>query len=412
MIKKLLLPILLISISTTIAAQSKSEIRQYNSAISKGTIKAYQKFIDKHENSSLVKTIIFKRDSLIYNKLDSNDILSYESFVKSYPSSPFFSQAKDKIKEMNTSKISRNQAMQAMMDVFGGKLSDKSVSAIGLKYDNKEHVIGLVFDKTFSNAYKYDIVVLNDEFGTWKLARTDTQNLYFQRENQKEVTLDSSIEIVEIGSNRFIHFNYENIGGKFNYREFVTNLYDIRSASLFSAMFAGKEFKKLGIGRLAIEGELMDMGSGFKMIETEYLTKYILSSSFLVPISQDKLLADQAIEWWYSQNNKNKKTLSFGLLPNDNLIVKTFKQSDDMIISQNNNVALFDIRGNTVICAYNRKTKDYSLVWCEQIPKNRKTEALLNSIYFESSNSLVLYYYKGRTTYKVRINLANKRITY
>lgn len=38
-------------------------------------------------------------------------------------------------------------------------------------------------------------------------------------------------------------------------------------------------------------------------------------------------------------------------------------------------------------------------------------DALLNSIYFEKDATLVLYYYKGKTTYKYRLSLANGKLT-
>jgi hypothetical protein len=63
-----------------------------------------------------------------------------------------------------------------------------------------------------------------------------------------------------------------------------------------------------------------------------------------------------------------------------------------------------------MICAYSKTTKDYVLVWCEPVCKNRNRDQLLNTIYFENDNTLDLFYYKGRTTFKFRVNLATKNL--
>ena len=78
---------------------------------------------------------------------------------------------------------------------------------------------------------------------------------------------------------------------------------------------------------------------------------------------------------------------------------------------KNCTAALFDIRGYTVICTQSRKDGGYSLAWCEPRCKNKYRDNFLNSIYFESDGvTLVMFYYRGRTTFKYRLLTASQTL--
>ena len=64
--------------------------------------------------------------------------------------------------------------------------------------------------------------------------------------------------------------------------------------------------------------------------------------------------------------------------------------------------------GTTVICNYNKGTKQYLLLHCEKQPSDPQKEKSLNTLYFEKDNTIVLYYYKGKQAIKERIDLNAK----
>ena len=78
---------------------------------------------------------------------------------------------------------------------------------------------------------------------------------------------------------------------------------------------------------------------------------------------------------------------------------------------KNYSVANFDLRGYTVICA--QKGGEYTLVWCEPVCKNKKTDKYIRSLYFENDGTtLDVVYYKGKNTFKNKISLASQSITH
>ena len=133
----------------------------------------------------------------------------------------------------------------------------------------------------------------------------------------------------------------------------------------------------------------------------------------LVQITRADALTDEAIAWWLENNPKaatSAKKLLFGQLPEECSIVEAFAKNRNKEKSGSYTAALFDIRGYTVVCERNG-AGEYALVWCEPKCKDRSRDKYLNTIYFEKGATLCLYYYKGRTTFKYRINLSSKSIT-
>ena len=133
----------------------------------------------------------------------------------------------------------------------------------------------------------------------------------------------------------------------------------------------------------------------------------------LVELSRADLMSDQAIEWWLD-NNPDAATraskIIFGALPEESSLVAAFKSARKEN-SAKYRAALLNMRGYTVVVAYRKSSGAYYIAWAEPQCTDRKRGKLLNSIYFENDTSLVLFYYKGKTTFKYRVNLANARIT-
>ncbi len=97
-----------------IKGQTKSETRQYNSTLKKGTLKAYDKFLTKYKNSVYYPEILYKRDSIIYNTLNLNDVVSVMQFTEDHPDSPFINEADLLIERLNTSMLTDEQATSIM----------------------------------------------------------------------------------------------------------------------------------------------------------------------------------------------------------------------------------------------------------------------------------------------------------
>jgi hypothetical protein len=70
---------------------------------------------------------------------------------------------------------------------------------------------------------------------------------------------------------------------------------------------------------------------------------------------------------------------------------------------------LEDVFNNTIVVVLNNQTKQYSLAMCQPTPSSDK-DLELNTFYGEKGNILALYYFKGKTSVKKRINLLSKKI--
>lgn len=132
----------------------------------------------------------------------------------------------------------------------------------------------------------------------------------------------------------------------------------------------------------------------------------------IVPLTREQIMSDQAIEWWMKKNPyalTGASRIYFGHLPEECTLVQQYRKAKKEQ-SQTYSVALFDTLDHTVIVSRNRSTGQYSLVWVEPRCLDRKTDRLLNSIYFSGSGRLAMFYYKGNSTFKYNLSLLNGQI--
>mgnify|MGYP006328301333 FL=1 len=334
-------------LSATLSGQSKKETKQYQKAVKLGTIEGYRSFLTKFPESVYVPKVEHFIDSINYSGVNLDEISSCVAFMYEYPSSEYFTSLEERVKSM----------------------------ALDQRYiqDNNLSLYRVVHD----------------------------------------------FEVVEFSGNSFYYYIYENLDPGFKGEllpgmkcEYVVNMLDKKSGAIHSSMFSGKVIPANNDHGYMLEGDFMDEGAagGYVVPEAIYLLNILKETDFLLPISEGDVMTDQAIEWWQKNNPATAKRLKFGLLPQESSIVEMFANQKDTESNSGYKVAQFDIRGYTVIVAYQKSSGEYMLVWSEPVCKDKKSDPLLNTIYFENANSLVLYYYKGRTTYKVRINMANKTI--
>ena len=147
--------------------------------------------------------------------------------------------------------------------------------------------------------------------------------------------------------------------------------------------------------------------------EISWLAGRLRENPALVPLSKADLLTDTAIQWWLTKNPKAETTatrLTFGQLDPESSLVEAFRKARKEK-GKYANAAQFDLRGYTVICIQNRKDGNYTLVWCEPVCRNKKTDKYLDTFFFESDGTtLDLIYYKARTTFKIKISLPSQSV--
>jgi hypothetical protein len=387
-----------------LSAQTPAETKLYNKTLKKPSVKAYDKFLKKYPSSVYSLEILTLRDSTLFAAVDQEDAAAVEAFAAAYPDSPLASQIEAVIARHNTSPLSREEALAAVR-----KLAPSAADAVGYRRANRDYALGLAAE---DGALKLFRCALGAD-GAWTLVDTALPERYNLDSKLSDCRLDGPIELVEINEKKFLSFNYINSTENNKAIEYVASLYEPVEGSVTHAMFYGRDMSaKDG---LKIEGQCPEALSTIALPENAWLLNRINSDSRFIPIAKADALTDDSIAWWLEKNPEAETRatrLNFGTLDEESSLVAGFKKarSRDKDSSKNFTAAMMDIRDYTVIVAYSKTYKNYILVWCEPVCKNKNRDKLLNNIYFEDDNSLALFYYKGKTTFKNRINLANRSI--
>lgn len=383
-----------VALSSTVAsAQTPAETKLYNKTMKKPSVKAYDKFLAKFPSSSYASEILLLRDTELFSKVDKNDAAAVKAFAQAHPDSPLSEEISALIVSHNTSPLSKEDAMKAASGYN---------DAIGWRKDNVDHVLAIKLDGGNISLQSLSLD-----------GKPDADAIAVPVHSLSDLTparLEGNLSIVRIGNSQYASFAYVNEGESAE-KEWVEALCDMESGMIHNAMFYGKELSSKD-GKY-IEGQCLEALSGGLMTsQLTYLLGKISENPSLKEISRADLLTDESIAWWLDKNpdaQTTARTVRFGALDPESSIVEAYKKAKKEN-GRNFNAALFDLRGYTMICAYSKTTKDYVLVWCEPVCKNRNRDQLLNTIYFENDNTLDLFYYKGRTTFKFRVNLATKNL--
>ncbi|MBR1405428.1 MAG: hypothetical protein IJ578_00635 [Bacteroidales bacterium] len=374
-------------------AQTPTETKLYNKTMKKPSVKAYDKFLKKFPDAFYSQEILRLRDTELFAKVNKEDAQAVKDFAQAHPDSPISDEIAAVILSHNTSPLSREEAKKVAADY---------ADAVGWRKDNVDHVMAIGLKEGTISLQSLSLQ-----------GAPDAEPIPVQIHTLSDLTpsrLEGGLETVTIGNKNYLHFSYLN-EGESSEKEWVDALYDADSQVLYNVMFYGKELAtKAGP---VIEGQcLEELSGGLMTPQMAWLLGKVKENPSLKQISRADLLTDESIAWWLDKNpsaQTSARTVRFGALDPESSIVEMYKKSRKEN-GTNFNAALFDLRGYTMICAYSKSTKDYILVWCEPVCKNRNRDQLLNTIYFENGNTLDLFYYKGRTTFKVRINLANKNL--
>ena len=353
-----ILPILvaagLMLLPLSLGAQTRAETSLYGKTMKKPSVKAADKFLKKYPASVYAPKVQQMKDSLL--------LLDYI--------------------DANVNLLTKEEALQ----VAGG-----AVDAIGWKKDRVQHVLALDPDLTLR-------VLAPDG----SLEEQRSIPVYSMEASPQPLQLVTPMEwISPLGGQRnYIHFAYRNGNS-----EYVEALYLPEEDLVNQALFYGTPLPDA-----QIEGQSPEMMEGLSLsAEQAFLVGLLKENPSLIRLSKADLLTDESIRWWREKNPKAETSASklvFGRLDPESSLVAACKGAPKEK-GKNSSAALFDIRGYTVICVV--KNGDYSLVWCEPVCRNRKTDKYIRSFFYESDGTtLDLVYYKGKTTFKKKISLLNQ----
>lgn len=404
--KKIILCVLAIALAVGAGAQSKAEIKLYQKTIAKPSVKAYDKFLQKYPSSVYAPQLTYSKDSLQFISLNKTDEKALEAFIANNKTAFFSEQAQKLLKGLRTSNLTKEE-IDAAAEQFIAP-NEPYCAAAYRKYGQDYIVIASLPAGSTQVAF----LIIRTSSEGWAIEK------FFNHERNTMMTVNATEFVDDVAlctipssDSQYFRFAYVNRDHSAAKVEYVLNLLDYENENLYSAIFYGNNLLQNGGTTYRIEGQSPEsMTGGLLIPEQLYLNAALKENPDLVQISSEDAWTDEAITWWLEKNpnaQTSASSLSFGILKEECGIVKKF-QKQKKESSAGYSAALFDIRGYTVVCAKN--AGQYVLVWCEPVAKNKKTDRLLNSIYFEKGSTLCLFYYKGKTTFKYRVNLANKSL--
>lgn len=214
---------------------------------------------------------------------------------------------------------------------------------------------------------------------------------------------EDTIGLVEMAGVKYL--TYSAIRQKDSQVQKSVNIFRPDQDNFQQLYFTGK---RLADGK--IEGSSNEtLAQGLEKPEMRWAVAKLHSDSELVFISEADIMTDQAIEWWISKNPNaltGTSRITFGKIDAGSSLVEGYQKAKKENLDSYR-AATFNIRGYTVVVSCKKSDGSYSLVWAEPIARNKNTDRYLNSIYQASGNTLSMFYYKGKTTFKNNLNLAN-----
>ena len=391
----------------TLVAQSKAETKLYNTVLAKVYLKSANKFLAKFPNFAYAPKVQRLKDSIVFNSLDANDVLAYISFVEQNPKSHFKGAANEKIEQLNTSSITDAQALEIAQQA--GLAKESILSATGVKNRNKENVVAILAPQ---NGY-YSLAIIAQDNGIWEQVAQVEEQVYTNDADLEQFSVLPQSKAVTINGAQHLFFAYTNNSNKTDKKsnipnnncELAVNLYSLDDNSIYNALFSGK------MENGTLYGSTMESAQSGLMANPQqaYLMRTLAKMENLKPYNKEQFRTQETIQWWYENNPQNGGNMQFGIIPDNSELAENFMAYKEKEEVGQYTVAMFDICHNTVVVVYNKEDKKYSLALCQKIPVE-KNDVELGSFYGEKGNTLVLYYYKGKSSIKKRLNLGSKRM--
>ena len=251
---------------------------------------------------------------------------------------------------------------------------------------------------------KVSVTKLHAPKGNWEIASASSyplgdRNLAFE-------SYADSTRLREISGKQFFTFAVQRTDGSTMQRSVAAFSPDDMSVEAMT--FTGRT-RKSGTKTDYVGTSDRNVMSNAFIPQLEWANTRLEGMSDLVFMSEGEIMSKQAIEWWLEKNPKaltSASRITFGQLPAESSLVDLYgkqkKENGDKYYC-----AKFNTDEYTVIVSKNKSTGQYSLCWVEPVCKNKKTDRLLNSIYFSNGSYLTMFYYHGNKTYSYRLNLAN-----
>ncbi len=414
-----ILLIALFAISTPSFAQSKKETKEYNKAIVSENVKSLNKFLKKYPESIYIQQVGRKRDSLLFSYvLPDNGVIPYYELLEQYPNSYYASEIREEIAKMSVSSLTEQEAR----DIFQAYITEESLDvdefvALGIKEKDKEYIVSVSKMKDEVDYFK--IIKLRLEEGEWVRYAEWKQELYRQFDEYTDLKLNKGVFEVVVEDKRYLQFTYENSLPETEevqpiaYIEYCISLIEVEQEVVFATMFSGIETVEDNIR--SISGISVDLQNNlsYTVAPMEYLFTKMNTLNFLNHITPQEQQSDLAIEWWYENNEIPTKKVKFRVLSSESSLVREFNRQRANNVEQDEfyNASLFTHRGQNVLIIYQKSAKQYILLWSEPVVKNRSKEYHLNRVYFQNSNTLVLYFFEGRRAIKARLNINSGKFT-
>lgn len=225
-----------------------------------------------------------------------------------------------------------------------------------------------------------------------------------------------TVALVKVDDKDCLLYSYLTSHGDGEYSYFLS-LYGIDDYSLSTLVFTGKDISS-GKGGFSpsdfrLEGQSRSeaVGDG-QNARIDFLRELMSADGRLVVLSRSDYLSDKYIAWWLESNPRalnGAGTIEFGTISEDCSIYKAFNKAKKDKEGRLE-AAVCDVRGYSVVVVKNDKTSSYLLVWAEPACQNRKTDRFLSRVYFQDQNTLALFFYKGKSTFKYRINLHTRTL--
>lgn len=376
-LKFLLCAVLLAAAPAGAFSQTKAETRQYNKAVGKPSVQAFDRFLKKYPSSVYAAEISARRDTLLsispYSSAEAEAILS-----EYLPSGALFLAFPDR--------------KDAVDRIYGVCISSSELDLGHVKL----------------------YTAVRGEDG-WTLADSyESPTAALASEGASRQFVDSTA-VFEIRGDRYFMFNFLTSAADSDKMSYTAATWSPAGDAYSEVVFEGHDILQPGEGLpFHIEGRVNEnsiMNPGRP--EAKLMTAAMNENPCLKQIPAGDYLTDAAIDWWLEQNPgalSSATKLNFNILPENSSLVEQFEASRDKKSSSRYTAALFDIRGYSVIVVKQKADGNYVLAWAEPECEDHYRDRLLNSITFEDANTLEMFYYHGNRHFDYKLNLTSKTV--
>ena len=370
--KKVIVFFFCLALSLPVFAQSKAETKLYNKTLSAPTLKSYDKFLKKYPQGVYAADILARKDTLL-----------------------------------NISPYSMEDAGSIAAPFFGAGAAVKAFAYRSEAID-RINVVAVKADTLNVGDVRVAVLVKDAKKG-WGV-ESSYDRYAFEDKDFTSVELVDSSYVLKVGKKQFLFFNCLMTGA--DVQDYLAAAYCFDTEEFSTVLFSGKSVLGAGESGYGILGR-PDASARVQNPEVNLLVKFIEDNPRLQKVSDADYYTDAAIEFWLQKNPDaltSATRVTASVIDPSSSLIDQYKKAKGKQNSSKYTAALVDFRGYTMIIVYQKATQDYILAWVEPECRNHNTDRLLNSIEFQDSNSLEMFYYQGKKYFKYHLNLASKTL--